>query len=1030
MKLLFEIHLFISLIFLCSSLKAQEERGSVGINSDTVNNTGKKRALIIGISDYEQEDLKLTYADDDALLFNDYLTNSEKASKDDIVVLTNTDATSINIYSELENLLDRTEEGDEVFIYFAGHGDVVQKFNKKTGFLLAYDANSKRNYHGTGGVVALEDLNWISSQISQIKNARINLILDACHSGFIYEDGSKSNLQTLNNTENFKNSVKFLSCEPNQVSVESKELGHGYFTYYLVLGLMGAADELIQDNKLQYFELNEFINNQVKNQTDDKQSPLVLNSNPSDQLKILDPEIKKNALVLLDSKGGINDILASRGTNSNSVYREFNTDDSLVVKFNKAIQEGKFFESQNSAFESLQEAMQNKKMKPQVLKKMRFALINSVFTKSTFLINDYINEEKLPRGDQLRSYSSNLSRCLKLLEENNFNYQKIIISSKFLEAYSYIRDKNYNEYSKAKLLLKEALELEPKAAYIHNAIGLVLNYEEKYEESSKYYAKAIELVPSWSYPVNNLALNYLAKNQYNEANELLQKAIELSRDDKTVLNNFGVLYESLGLYNDAEKYYHKVQEVNGSYSSIALRNLGHLYKARGDNETAMQYFKRAIAADSSDIYSYSALSELLIKDDLFDDAKELILKAIELEPQFSEGYSAYAYYLRSLPGSTEPENNLKFQKADSLYQLSIEKNPLNVWGYEGRAQLWKYKNFEYGEEILKQAISVNPTKAQAYLNYAGYLLQDTREEYEHQSWIKAEEYLNNAIAINANFLPAYYSLISLYNHLYPKGDEAFSLINDLLKNNYNSPDLWKLLGDTYLKKDNYLKAHDSYKKALEIDSSFAKVYTNYAYSKIRIGQYEEGEQFFKLAIKADPVFKQNYSVSFELLPLAESFYYSGEMDQSETVFEIIKRLDENSLANIGLATVQYLNGKTNQAYANTIQSLSMGFETIGSKNSDLEWKAKELLLKISIDNKDEVLAKHIYQELSNSEYFPYGVEITNEILFFYLVDKHKKAHSLISDLHPVMLKDEYLEKHFSQNSINVLRNFYSEKFQE
>ena len=60
----------------------------------------------------------------------------------------------------------------------------------------------------------------------------------------------------------FENSTKILSCGPNELSFESADLGHGYFTYYLVKGLVGNADSNT-DNSLQYRELDDYLYDNV-----------------------------------------------------------------------------------------------------------------------------------------------------------------------------------------------------------------------------------------------------------------------------------------------------------------------------------------------------------------------------------------------------------------------------------------------------------------------------------------------------------------------------------------------------------------------------------------------------------------------------------------------------------------------------------------------------------------------------------------------------------------------------------------------
>jgi hypothetical protein len=64
----------------------------------------------------------LQYADQDALSFYDYLLNQIGVPKDNIFLLTNQQATLVNVWCTLGTELKRkASPRDTVLIYFAGH---------------------------------------------------------------------------------------------------------------------------------------------------------------------------------------------------------------------------------------------------------------------------------------------------------------------------------------------------------------------------------------------------------------------------------------------------------------------------------------------------------------------------------------------------------------------------------------------------------------------------------------------------------------------------------------------------------------------------------------------------------------------------------------------------------------------------------------------------------------------------------------------------------------------------------------------
>ena len=112
-------------IFILSMGYAQDDtRGS---KAKAVQNSpeGTKRAVIIGVSDYNASELNLNYADNDAALFKNYLKDIEGVQDENISLFVNKNAVAHNIIKVLYQQLSQSEEGDILYIYFAGHGDVV-----------------------------------------------------------------------------------------------------------------------------------------------------------------------------------------------------------------------------------------------------------------------------------------------------------------------------------------------------------------------------------------------------------------------------------------------------------------------------------------------------------------------------------------------------------------------------------------------------------------------------------------------------------------------------------------------------------------------------------------------------------------------------------------------------------------------------------------------------------------------------------------------------------------------------------------
>ncbi|MEE9408423.1 MAG: tetratricopeptide repeat protein [Polaribacter sp.] len=1004
-----KITFLICLLFVISSFSQENgARGTITKSNKKDTIKGTKRALIIGISDYSSSNLTLKYADDDAELFKTYLTKIEKVKEDNITYLVNKNATSFNILNGLQKLKDSTKKNDIVYLFFAGHGDVVDKDNLKEqlGFLLAYDVNDNREFYGTQGVVPFKDISLTVNTIAS-KDAKITLVLDACRSGYLSADGAQNNLKTFN--KYLQNSTKLLSCNPNELSYEGDNLtisegktGHGYFTYYLVLGLMGAADNLVQDNKLQYFELQGFLDTNVNLATNNKQTPIVKSKTSTGVFKSVTSLDKKEALEQVQNPTGIKNILASR-SNSKTKGKVLKLNSDLIKQFNKALKHKNYYGNATSAYQIIKNASKKEKRNTEIINLMKNKLIVTLSTKAQLLINDYIgNVENLPNGSVFKNNAKHLEICLALLDKDNFSYDRILTSKLFLEAYTIIRNKQFSKYPLAKSKLEEALKKEKKAAYVYNALGIVLNYEENYEESGRNYIKANKLIPTWTFPINNLGTNFLEKADYTNANKFYKKILTIDKNNSTAYNNLGAVADNLGRYQEAENYYHQVKKLGGDYLSITLRNLGKLYKSKGNIKQAEKYFLQAINKDSTDVNALFDYSDLLINENINPQkAEKLLQKAIKLEPFISKGYAEYASFLRRYP-----KNDNDLIKSDSLFNIAIKNNPFYTWSYASKGWLLnKQKESEKALASFKEGIKKNPTKASSYYYLANFYNNGLEKK------LLAKEYFEKSLQIDSFYMPSYKGLINLLNSE-KKHDTSIEMLKKVIKRNNQAPDLYNLLGNTYYNKKEYAEAIKYYQKAIEVDSTYAKGHTNLAYSSLITKDYTKASKYFKLASIYNP-YKNNVSDFTKLFLLqARKSKRKNNFDEAKIILKEAHSLNNSLETNFALTELFYLNNESQKT-----NSLIRELENFKASKS---WKIKkyELLTKIYFDLKLKDKAQFYLVESQKINPIP---NTLLQVLVLSLNKKNKKAKEVLKTVNPLLLNDKFLKRKYNNTAISAIK---------
>lgn len=1005
------------LIFMSYFAFAQNGRGSKAVEIKS-SNSGVKRALVIGISKYKACELDLNYADKDAELFRDYLLKIDSVPKKNLTFLTNEEATSYNISSALAKLIENTNKGDKVYLFFAGHGDVVDKDNveEKKGFLLAHDVNKEREYYGTQGVIPFKDINTTVNSIAN-KNAKIVLVLDACKSGFLYLDGSQRNLDAMNNT--FENATKLLSCKPNQLSYEPSnaikrlscntnqlpdndevsydtgEIKQGFFTYYLVLGLMGAADNLVQDFNLQSFELQTFLDTNVSAATANKQSPLVQTTKSTEILKRVYSDDKTDALQQIQNSSNIQQLLANRNQENNA-ENLFAGNEDLIKKMNEALKSKNYYGSETSVQEIIKKAENDTSVSTELLQNLKDNFINTLSLEAQTLINTYIsNSNTLPDGKTFLEHAKYLEICLSYIDESNFMYDRFLCSKLFLEAYAVIKMKRFDKYIQAKKKLESALKIETKAAYIYNALGIILNDLEFYDDAFINFKKANDLIPTWSFPINNIGLNYLDINNYEKSIKYSLEASKLRFAKKTSYNNIGVVYENMGRFKDAENYYLKVGEIDDKYLDITLRNLAKIYNKRGNLKKALQYFEKAYQQDSTNISNLTDYGEFLVEEGINPSLAEgLINKAIELAPYQSAGYRELADYYRRFK-----KESVFYKKADSLYQKAIELNPHDTWAYAGKA--WNYQKLNKTNDSIEgqflKGIAANPQKASAYYYIANFYSTNQQKE----------SYLHKAIARDSFYIPAYKSLVKLYN-TNKEYAKSIALLNRVQTWNSKSPDIYNLIGNTYFEQNDYKNATYNYKKAITLDSTFANSLINLAYCELKNKNYHNSYTYFLKGFKANPY-------KLKLNDYAQYFLFEARTSKEDklTLYELAHKLEHNEETLFLLVQNYYLNNKITLA----TQLLSeLNLQDLGKS-----WKIKYLKLLILLNFENKTIAKANTLNAQLTAINPKTDKTLNALLLFFN-NKKEEAKSVLKTLNPYFLKEEQLLKNYNETHVTILKN--------
>ena len=240
-------------------------------------------AVVVGISDYKYDTRKdpikgipdLRYASRDATAFADFLKSPAGGAfaPDHVMLLTDRKATVKQIRKGIGDFLAQSLEDDLVIIFFAGHG-TPDPTNPNNLYLLAYDTEPG-NYYGT----ALPMWEFDIALNRTIHSKRVFLFVDACRSAGVGGTRAKSVSESFNKymaklAASKEGITKITASRSDELSLEKKfpEGGHGLFTYYLLKGLKGEADDN-SDGFVTMKEAYDYLYDRVRSESRHSQNP-------------------------------------------------------------------------------------------------------------------------------------------------------------------------------------------------------------------------------------------------------------------------------------------------------------------------------------------------------------------------------------------------------------------------------------------------------------------------------------------------------------------------------------------------------------------------------------------------------------------------------------------------------------------------------------------------------------------------------------------------------------------------------------
>jgi hypothetical protein len=220
-------------------------------------------AIIIGIQNYKKIP-KSTYSNDDAREFAEYANKVLGVKQKNIKILIDDEADNAEIYRAFQNWLPVKVKKNktDIYVFYSGHG--LPSDDGSSLYFLPHGAD--RDFISKTAINQSE----IVAALQATQPNSVTMFIDSCYSGLTRTgDALLASARPVviksRNIDYPTNFTVISASSPEQISWSSDELKHGIFSFYLMKGMEGDADEN-KDGKITAGEMQSYLADMVTKQ--------------------------------------------------------------------------------------------------------------------------------------------------------------------------------------------------------------------------------------------------------------------------------------------------------------------------------------------------------------------------------------------------------------------------------------------------------------------------------------------------------------------------------------------------------------------------------------------------------------------------------------------------------------------------------------------------------------------------------------------------------------------------------------------
>jgi tetratricopeptide (TPR) repeat protein len=397
--------------------------------------------------------------------------------------------------------------------------------------------------------------------------------------------------------------------------------------------------------------------------------------------------------------------------------------------------------------------------------------------------------------------------------------------------------------------------------------------------------------------------------------------------------------------NAFQYYFIGIDYFNDSHFKEAIVEFNNAIEI--DSTFSSAYYKLALAQwwsqselDNETIENAQKSLSKILNGSWYTTTKEKLLAqgALELTKQnFSEAEVTYQQLIDFISDEKEAWYGLgeayfhgskDLEKASNAFERGVELDPEFTIAYRHIFDLYSLR-YEYDSGIIRatQLIENNPENVWGHI-FLGQMLVG-KEDY-----VQAKKTFDEALQIDQNLNIIYKYLTHIYIEL-DQFDEGITFADDLIKSNNTNPQLYHLLAQMYIGKNEIQRAIQIYKAGSNEDPSSYQNLFNLAHAYQLDGDYDQAiSQYDKMKQIFPEIWESKGMISSASIYI-EQGRYSDVIDLLKARISYLTESDLNTQADLlnSWAFLSYLlgdydtaNTKLDQVFSN---SVSLRNELIG-----------------------------------------------------------------------------------------------------